>query len=172
MDTSATTSARNSEGPLLVSTTVQTSCVGRVPVYDRIIPDCFVLWLPMLTSLRSLTRGRLAVRIRRLCYGTDTPERVHSSVFRCINSRSFVSLPSVKNDSDAGPLLFQNAHKYSQSTAIIDQHGTYSYSDLLRDSKTIAQCFLAHAHVLTERRVVFLFPRDYSYVATQWAIWR
>ncbi|KAJ3232516.1 hypothetical protein HDU81_002886 [Chytriomyces hyalinus] len=67
--------------------------------------------------------------------------------------------------------VFHNAAtKHLQNkVAIVDVRGSFSYGQLLRDADRLGQGPLAD--IRKGSRVAFLFPRQYSYVAVQWAIW-
>jgi len=65
-----------------------------------------------------------------------------------------------------------NAELYHEHTAIIATEGTFSYRQLLGASSKIASSLLDGKKDLQEKRVVFLIPPGFQYVATQWGIWR
>ncbi len=69
------------------------------------------------------------------------------------------------------PLITQ-AQKHHERTAIVATEGTFTYRDLLHVSSQIATHLLKDAEDLEERRVAFLVPSGFQYVATQWGIWR
>lgn len=68
--------------------------------------------------------------------------------------------------------LIKRAVNFSNRTAIISDQTTYSYDQLLTRSSDIAYSLLNGQKDLAEKRVVFLLPPSFEYVATQWAIWR
>ncbi|MCS6812807.1 MAG: acyl-CoA synthetase [Cyanobacteria bacterium] len=68
--------------------------------------------------------------------------------------------------------LVARAYDYSQRTAIVTTDGQFTYYDLLRVSEQIATNLLNGSNDLQERRVAFLVPAGFDYVATQWGIWR
>lgn len=68
--------------------------------------------------------------------------------------------------------LIARACNHSQRTAIVTADGQYTYRDLLCASGQIATHLLNGYSDLQERRVAFLVPAGFDYVATQWGIWR
>lgn len=68
--------------------------------------------------------------------------------------------------------LIKRAVNFPNRTAIISNQQTYSYSQLLAASNSIASYLLGNRKDLAEARIVFLVPPSFEYVATQWAIWR
>lgn len=64
------------------------------------------------------------------------------------------------------------AKQYGNKTAIIDTHAAYTYDQLLSHSGQLAVALLNGSTDLCEARIAFLCPSNYSYVATQWAIWQ
>jgi malonyl-CoA/methylmalonyl-CoA synthetase len=81
---------------------------------------------------------------------------------------SFQSIPSLE--------LFQRAAKSGASTAIISNGSKFSYRQLLHDSHKLSERLRLSVGSMSsadlqERRVAFLCPSTYEYVATQWAIW-
>ena len=68
--------------------------------------------------------------------------------------------------------VIDRAARYGDRTAIIDADGQHSYRDLIEASRVVARELLAGTTDLNERRVVFLTPPDFSYVATLWGIWQ
>lgn len=69
--------------------------------------------------------------------------------------------------------LIQNAAKYSSKTAIVDSHGSYTYSRLLEESKKVAFQLLQSYKKpdLDGARVAFMVSPGFDYVKTQWGIW-
>lgn len=67
--------------------------------------------------------------------------------------------------------IIQQSMQHANRMAIIDAHGTYSYSRLLQDAMNMAQHLLSFGKRLHERPVCFLVPPEYDYVKTQWGIW-
>jgi malonyl-CoA/methylmalonyl-CoA synthetase len=68
--------------------------------------------------------------------------------------------------------LIARARAHGDRTAIIATEGTFSYHQLLDASARVAASLLAGRDDLGEARVAFLTPAGFSYVATQWGIWR
>lgn len=68
--------------------------------------------------------------------------------------------------------LIARARRHGDRTAIVASDGTFTYRDLLETSERVATCLLAGHDDLAEARVAFLTPANFSYVATQWGIWR
>ncbi len=68
--------------------------------------------------------------------------------------------------------LVARARRHGERTAIVAAEGTFTYRDLLDASARVAACLLAGRNDLAEARVAFLTPAGFSYVATQWGIWR
>lgn len=64
------------------------------------------------------------------------------------------------------------AKQYGNKTAIIDSNSAYTYHQLLSHSGQLAVALLNGSTDLCEARIAFLCPSNYSYVATQWAIWQ
>ena len=56
--------------------------------------------------------------------------------------------------------------------AIVDAEGSYTYEQVLESSAAVASALLHGAEDLDERRVAFLVPPGFHYVATLWGIWR
>ncbi len=56
--------------------------------------------------------------------------------------------------------------------AVVDRHGRRTYADLLDASARAAGALLHGGADLSGARVAFVTPPDFSYVATQWGIWR
>jgi len=70
------------------------------------------------------------------------------------------------------PDLIARAQQYGSRTAIIDGNGAYTYQDLLDASARIASSLLAGRDDLRQERIAFLITPGFSWVATQWGIWR
>ncbi len=68
--------------------------------------------------------------------------------------------------------LLQQANRYSNNTAIISDGKEFTYSDLLKDSSSLASYLLNGDKDLREQRVCFMVNPGFDYVKTQWAIWR
>lgn len=69
------------------------------------------------------------------------------------------------------PLLAQ-CSRLLDRTAIIDRLGTFTYTDLLRTSSSIAAALLAGRGDLQEERIAFAVTPGFAWVATLWGIWR
>jgi malonyl-CoA/methylmalonyl-CoA synthetase len=68
--------------------------------------------------------------------------------------------------------LIARARQHGPRTCIVDQQGTFTYDDLLQASVQVASALLAGREDLREQRVAFLLTPGFSWVATQWGIWR
>jgi malonyl-CoA/methylmalonyl-CoA synthetase len=68
--------------------------------------------------------------------------------------------------------LFSQAEKYYQKTALVTNHGSYTYQDLLLKSQAIATTILGNSLDLQEQRVALIIPAGFDYVATLWGIWQ
>jgi len=68
--------------------------------------------------------------------------------------------------------LIARARRHGPRTSVIDQLGTFTYDDLLQASARVASALLAGREDLREERVAFLLTPGFSWVATQWGIWR
>ena len=68
--------------------------------------------------------------------------------------------------------LVDRAEAYSNRTAIVVEEGTYTYSDLLRVSGTVATRLLSGRDNLNAGRICILVPPGWDYVVTLWGIWR
>jgi malonyl-CoA/methylmalonyl-CoA synthetase len=68
--------------------------------------------------------------------------------------------------------LIANAELYQEHTSIIAAEGAFTYRQLLDASAKVASNLLDDANDLREKRVAFLIPPGFHYVATQWGIWR
>ena len=73
--------------------------------------------------------------------------------------------------------VFLQADKHLGRLAVVDQHGQYSYNDLLHYSAALSEKIIsACVHGGTNqnidgKHVAFLCENDMSYVVTQWATW-
>jgi len=72
----------------------------------------------------------------------------------------------------SGIPLIDNAKKNRQNTAIIADGRTYTYEELSAVSYRVASYLLSKEPDLHEKRVAFLIPPGFEYVAVQWGIWR
>jgi len=68
--------------------------------------------------------------------------------------------------------LIETAQQHLERPAIIAPGGSYTYRDLLDASRRVASCLLDCAPDLKEKRIAFLIPPGFQYVAVQWGIWR
>jgi malonyl-CoA/methylmalonyl-CoA synthetase len=68
--------------------------------------------------------------------------------------------------------LIALARQHGPRTSVVDQLGTFTYDDLLQESARVASALLAGREDLREQRVAFLLTPGFSWVATQWGIWR
>jgi len=68
--------------------------------------------------------------------------------------------------------LVANAELYQEHTSIIAAEGAFTYRQLLDASAKVASNLLDGTNDLQEKRVAFLIPPSFHYVATQWGIWR
>ena len=69
------------------------------------------------------------------------------------------------------PLVIQ-AQRHAARIAIIDEHGAFTYADLLDASARVAAALLAGRADLQDERVAFLLTPGFPWVAVQWGIWR
>ncbi len=68
--------------------------------------------------------------------------------------------------------LWDRAGDHGNSMAIMSGGRSFSYSDLLMASASVAAKLLNGRDSLDETRVAFLVHPSFEYVATQWGIWR
>ncbi|MGH2668772.1 MAG: AMP-binding protein, partial [bacterium] len=68
--------------------------------------------------------------------------------------------------------LIARARDRPDRIALVDRDAGCTYGDLLAASARVAATLLDGRPDLAEARVAFLTPADFSYVATQWGIWR
>ncbi len=68
--------------------------------------------------------------------------------------------------------LIARARDHRDRIAVVDRDAGCTYGDLLAASARVAATLLGGRPDLAEARVAFLAPADFSYVATQWGIWR
>ena len=62
--------------------------------------------------------------------------------------------------------------RYRGRTAIVDGRGTFTYTELLGASSSVAAALLAGRGDLQEERIAFAVTPGFPWVATQWGIWR
>src|SRR5215472_9828762 len=70
------------------------------------------------------------------------------------------------------PPLLAQCDRYSDRTAIIDEGGSFTYTQLLQTSSSVAAALLEGRENLHEERIAFAVTPGFAWVATQWAIWR
>jgi malonyl-CoA/methylmalonyl-CoA synthetase len=70
------------------------------------------------------------------------------------------------------PSLIARAEEHKARIAIIASEGVFTYRQLLAASAQAASGLLNGDADLREKRVAFLIPPGFHYVATQWGIWR
>lgn len=63
------------------------------------------------------------------------------------------------------------ALNFTEKAAIIDQNGSYTYTQLLSHAQGFASKLLGEKQDLYEARVAFMVAPGFDYVKTQWAIW-
>ena len=68
--------------------------------------------------------------------------------------------------------LFEKARTHSNRNAIVSNHCTYTYSELISESEHFARVLLADASDLNETRVAFMVTPGFDYVRVQWGIWQ
>lgn len=70
--------------------------------------------------------------------------------------------------------LVNQAFKYQDRMAIRDEHGSFTYQQLLKASEQVAQYLLKQANTqdLNEARIAFMAIPNFYYTAIQWGIWR
>eukprot|EP00124_Ichthyophonus_hoferi_P004513 Ihof_evm2s507 gene=Ihof_evmTU2s507 len=72
--------------------------------------------------------------------------------------------------------FFKRAKGFGDRTAVVDEQGAHSYNHLLAHSASLSHKLVQSASDVSQTSngfpVVFLCPRDSSYIITQWAIWQ
>ncbi|HMG93022.1 MAG TPA: acyl-CoA synthetase [Chryseolinea sp.] len=68
--------------------------------------------------------------------------------------------------------LFHQASHHGDKVAIREGDKTFTYAELLQESKLLASTLLNGKTDLAEARVAFLVAPGFNYVKTQWAIWQ
>ncbi len=72
-----------------------------------------------------------------------------------------------------GVRLIERAERHGDAPAVSTRAVRHTYSDLLRASSRVAVGLLQGGEGdLDEKRVAFLVPGSFEYVATQWGVWR
>jgi malonyl-CoA/methylmalonyl-CoA synthetase len=79
-----------------------------------------------------------------------------------------ITLPNKKS----GIPLINHAEKNWTRTAVIADNHAYTYEELSLASCRVASYFLQNDRDLHEKRVAFLIPPGFDYVAVQWGVWR
>ena len=67
--------------------------------------------------------------------------------------------------------LFQHAIQHGHKVAIREGDKTFTYAELLQESRLLASALLNENSDMAEARVAFLVNPGFDYVKTQWAIW-
>ncbi len=67
--------------------------------------------------------------------------------------------------------LFQQASQHGHKVAIREGDKTFTYAELLQESRLLASTLLNGNSDMAEARVAFLVNPGFNYVKTQWAIW-
>lgn len=78
----------------------------------------------------------------------------------------------IRSASKSGITLIDQAEKNRQKTAVIAHKRSYTYEELSLASCRIASCLLQNEADLHEKRIAFLIPPGFEYVAVQWGVWR
>ena len=68
--------------------------------------------------------------------------------------------------------LVKKATSFLKNKAIISDGKSYTYSELLKNSESIALSLLNEKNDLEGARIAFLVPSSYQYTSIQWGIWR
>ncbi len=68
--------------------------------------------------------------------------------------------------------FIDQALNFAHQTAIVSESREYTYSDLLLRSEEIASALLNGRQSLSGARIAFIIDPGFSYVTTQWGIWR
>ena len=71
----------------------------------------------------------------------------------------------------SGIELIKRAGEFGQRTAVEDRTGNFTYADLLRVSRFAALNLLGDEKDLEEKRVAFLVPPEFEYVALKLGVW-
>ncbi len=67
--------------------------------------------------------------------------------------------------------FLQRVSEFGEKTAVQDWTGTFNYDELLRLSRFVALNLLDGKKDLSERRVAFIVPPDFSYAVLKFGIW-
>ena len=68
--------------------------------------------------------------------------------------------------------LIERATSFLKKKAVVSDGKSYTYDELLNDSKSIALSLLNGRNDLECARIAFLVPSSYEYASIQWGIWR
>ncbi len=68
--------------------------------------------------------------------------------------------------------LLARSRRHSERTAIVATEGTFTYRDLCAASRKVASALLHGTADLAEKRVAFLIPASFNFVAVLWGIWQ
>lgn len=71
----------------------------------------------------------------------------------------------------AGIELIQRAGSFTERTAVEDWTGNFTYTDLLRVSRSAGLNLLGNQRDLEEKRVAFIVPPGFGYVALKLGVW-
>ncbi|XP_063441220.1 malonate--CoA ligase ACSF3, mitochondrial-like isoform X1 [Mytilus trossulus] len=117
---------------------------------------------------------KISGSFRSLTSVSQVTKTISSNICR----RCFHRYYSVQATQDLPQPVFLQAEKYPNKVAIIDQHGSFKYQDLLHYSKTLSQEIIdqvngdsKHKTLPENTHVAFLCNNDVSYVVAQWATW-
>jgi malonyl-CoA/methylmalonyl-CoA synthetase len=72
----------------------------------------------------------------------------------------------------SGIPLIDRAKIHLDQVAINSDDATYTYKELLGASSLVASRLLGHKVDLEEKRIAFMVPPSFDYVAIQWGIWK
>ncbi len=67
--------------------------------------------------------------------------------------------------------LFERIDSFKDDIAIIDEHGSYTYPELLASSRSVAANLLSGDGDLREKRVAFMIPSSFEYAAVMLGAW-
>ena len=68
--------------------------------------------------------------------------------------------------------LIERATSFFKKKAVVSDGKSYTYDELLNDSRSIALSLLNGRNDLECARIAFLVPSSYEYASIQWGIWR
>lgn len=117
----------------------------------------------------------LRFRIINMCVSPRTfLSKTLASSFRNISRRKYAQqYNAIKETSDIKFLSpsFRLATQWPEKIAITDQHGDYSYRNVVSGSKILANTLTESLEEKVQERVAFLCQNDASYVMMLWACW-